>query len=138
VGDGANTSYAKLKPEKAERLIELAGSAEGIEHLSSPSLMLLEGQEGVIGIVGAGKPDAFALALAATVLDDGGAIELSMSFLHGEDGFEVPSLRMSADEAVLFSLAMAAPSAEKENGQEGPDARKSILVLIRIKVFPPT
>ena len=135
-GDGPNTSYAKLGPEKTERFIELTGSAEGIERLSSPSLMMLEGQEGIIGILGTGKPDALALALAATVLDGSEAIELSLSFLHGENGFEIPSLHVSASEAVLFRLSTAAPAQEKQNGQAEPDGQKIILVLLRTKVFP--
>lgn len=134
--DGPTTSYAKLGPEKTERFIELTGSAEGIERLSSPSLMMLEGQEGVIGIVGTKEPDALALALAATVLDDSEAIDLSLSFLHGENGFEIPSLRINADEAVLFKIATAAPAQEKQNAQAEPDGHGSILVLLRAKVFP--
>ncbi len=128
--DGVNTSYAKLGPQKTERFLGLTAGSEGIERLSSPSLMMLEGQEGMIGIVGTGKPDALALAFAATVLDDGGAIELSLSFLHGEDGFEVPNLRVGADEAVLFSLSTAAPA------QDEPEGITNILVLLRTKVFP--
>ncbi len=128
--DGPTTSYAKLGPEKTERLIALTAGSEGIERLSSPSLMMPEGQEGRIGIVGTGKPDALALALAATVLDDSNAIELSLSFLHGEDGFEIPSLRVSADEAVLFSLSTSAPA------QDEPGGLRNILVLLRVKVFP--
>ena len=134
--DGPTTSYAKLGPEKTERFLELTGSAQGIERLSSPSLMVLEGQEGIIGIVGTGEPDSLALALAATVLDDNEAIELSLSFLHGENGFEIPSLRINADEAVLFRLATAAPADAKQNGQAEPDGQKIILVLLRTKVFP--
>ena len=135
-GDGASTSYAKLGPEKAERFLELTGRVEGIERLSSPSLMMLEGQEGIIGILGTGKPDALALALAATVLDDSEAIQLSLSFLHGEDGFEIPSLHVSAGEAVLFRLSTAAPAQQKQNDQAQPDGQKIILVLLRTKVFP--
>ncbi len=128
--DSPTTSYAKLGPEMTERFIQMTGSVEDIKRLSSPSLMVLEGQEGMIGIVGTGKPDALALALAATVLDDGGAIELSLSFLHGEDGFEIPNLRVGTDEAVLFSLSAAAPA------QDEPEGLRNILVLLRAKVFP--
>jgi hypothetical protein len=134
--EGANTSYAKIEPQKTERLLTLTSSSEGIERLSSPSLMVLEGQEGIIGILGTGKPDALALALAATVLDDGGAIELSLSFLHGEDGFEIPGLRINADEAVLFSLSTAAPTQEKQNGEDEPEGLRNILVLLQTKIFP--
>ncbi len=128
--DGSNTSYARLGPQKTERLLAWTAGSEGIERLSSPSLMMPEGQEGRIGIVGTGKPNALALALAATVVDDSNAVELSLSFLHGEDGFEIPSLRVSADEAVLFSLSTAAPA------QDEPEGLRNILVLLRVKVFP--
>ena len=134
--DGPNTSYAKLGPEKTERFIELMGRAEGIERLSSPSLMILEGREGVMGIAGAGEPDAIALALVATVPDDGDSVDLSFSFLHGQSGFEIPSLRINTDEAVLFRLVTAGPTQNKQNDQDEPEGRKSILVLIRTKVFP--
>jgi hypothetical protein len=136
-GNGVNTSYAKLGPQKTERLLALMADSEGIKRLSSPSLMVLEGQQGMIGILEDGKPDALALAFVATVLDDG-VIELSLSFLHGEDGFEVPNLRVGADEAVLFSLSTAAPAQEKQNGQDEPAGITNILVLLRTKVFPPS
>ena len=132
-GSSPNTSYARLGPEKTERLIELMGKAEGIERLSSPSLMILEGQEGVMGIAGAGEPDATALALVATIPDDGENIDLSFSFLQGQSGFEIPSLRINTDEAVLFRLVTAGPTQDKQNA--GQD---SILVLVKAKVFSQT
>ena len=134
--DGANTSYAKLGPQKTERLLTFTADSEGIKRLSSPSLTVLEGQEGMIGIVGDGKPDALALAFVATVVDDSNTIELTLSFLHGEAGFEVPRLRVGADEAVLFSLLTTMPSEEQQNDQAGVEGPRMILVLLRTKVFP--
>ena len=134
--DGANTSYAKLGPQKTERLLTFTADSEGIKRLSSPSLMVLEGQEGMIGIVGDGKPDALALAFVGTVVDDSNTIELTLSFLHGEAGFEVPRLRVGANEAVLFSLLTTMPSEEQQNDQAGVEGPRMILVLLRTKVFP--
>ena len=131
-GSSPNTSYARLAPEKTERFIELTDKAEGIERMSSPSLMILEGQEGVMGIAGAGEPDATALALVATVPDDGDSIDLSFSFLQGRSGFEIPSLRINTDEAVLFQLI----TLDKGNSQDSPGGQGCILVLVKTKVFP--
>lgn len=133
-GGSPNTSYTKLGPEKTERFIELAGRAEGIRRLSSPNLMILEGQEGVMGIAGAGEPDATALALVATVPNDGNGIDLSFSFLQGESGFEIPKLRVNTDEAVLFRLV----TPDQKNSQDNSAGQGCILVLVKTKVFPPS
>ncbi len=137
-GNSPNTSYAKLGPEKTGRFIEWMGRAEGIERLSSPSLMILEGQEGVMGIAGAGEPDATALALVATVPNDGDSIDLSFSFLQGQNGFEIPSLRINTDETVLFRLVVKEPAQDKQNDQDASAGQDSILVLVKTKVFPPS
>jgi len=129
-----NTSYAKLAPEKTERFIEWMGKAEGIKRLSSPNLMILEGQEGVMGIAGAGEPDATALAMVATVPNDGNGIDLSFSFLQGESGFEIPKLRVNTDEAVLFRLVTPG----EKNSQENSAGQGCTLVLVKTKVFPPS
>lgn len=129
-----NTSYVKLGPEKTGRFIEWIDKAEGVNRLSSPSLMVLEGQEGVMGIAAEGEPDATALALVATISDDGNSIDLSFSFLQGESGFEIPSLRIGTDEAVLFRLV----TPDKQHNQDGSDRQDSILVLVKTKVFPPS
>jgi hypothetical protein len=134
-GNNPNTWYAKLDPGKTERFIELTNTAGGIKLQSSPSVMLLEGQEGTIGIIGGEKQDAIALALVGTVPDNSGRIELSVSFLHGERGFEIPNLEIGKDEAVLFRLAATDPTGEKD--RDNPDGEKSVLVLIRTKVFSP-
>ena len=133
-----NTSYAKLGSEKTARFIEWVGKTEGIERLSSPSLMILEGQEGVMGIAGAGEPDATALALVATVPDDGDSIDLSFSFLRGQSGFEIPRLRINTDEAVLFRLVTTGPAQDKKNDQDASAGQDSILVLVKTKVFSQT
>lgn len=130
----SNTSYAKLGPEKTERFVELAGKAEGIKCLLSPSLMILEGQEGIMGIAGAGDPDATALALVATIPNDGNSIDLSISFLQGESGFEIPKLRVNTDEAVLFRLV--AP--DEKSSQDNPAGQGCTLVLVKTKVFSQT
>jgi hypothetical protein len=131
-GNAANTWYAKLDPGRTDRFIGLIQSAAGFKLMSSPSLMVKEGQEGLIGIAGAGESDATALALVATVPDDGESIDLSFSFLQGDSGFEIPRLRINADEAVLFRLV----AADKQNDRNGSGGQDCTLVLVKTKVFP--
>lgn len=133
-GGNPDTSYAKLGPEKTGRFIEWVDKADGIERLSSPSLMVLEGQEGVMGIAGAGEPDATALALVATIPNDGNGIDLSFSFLQDESGFEIPKLRVNTDEAVLFRLV----TPDQKNSREDSAGHGCTLVLVKTKVFPPS
>jgi hypothetical protein len=133
-GNAANTWYAKLDPGRTERFIGLIQAVPGFKLLSLPSLMVKEGQEAIIGIAGAGEPDATALALVATVPDDDESIDLSFSFLQGQSGFEIPSLRIDTDDAVLFRLVTTG----KRNSQDGPGGQDCILVLVKTKVFPPS
>lgn len=137
-GNAPNTWYAKLDPGKTARFVELTQAAAGLKLISSPSLMVAEGQEGVIGIVAAEGQDAVALALVGTVLDDGDSIDLRFSFLHGRSGFEIPSLKINIDDAVLFRLVTTAPAQDKQNDQDGPGGQDTMLVLVRTKVFPQT
>jgi len=131
-GNNPNTWYVKLDPGRTERFIGLIEDAAGFKLMSSPSLMVKEGQEGLIGIAGAEGQDATALALVATVPDDGESIDLSFSFLQGDSGFEIPRLRINADEAVLFRLV----AADKQNDRNGPGGQDCTLVLVKTKVFP--
>lgn len=136
-GDYQNMSYARLDPDKAEHFIDFASGGDDLKLVSSPSLMLREGHEGTVGIFGGEEQDTIALALAATVLDDDGLIELSFSFLHGQSGFEMPSLEIQADEAVLFRLVRTAETADNSNDEDAPDSQNVVLVLIRIEVMSP-
>lgn len=137
-GNYPDMSYARLDPDKTERFIDFADAGDDLGLKSSSSLMLREGHEGTVGSFGAEDQDAVAVALAATVLDDGGLIELSFSFLRGQSGFEMPSLEIKADEAVLFRLLTTAETKDNENDEGDPDADNVIFVLIRIKVISPT
>jgi len=132
-----DVSYARLDPDKTEHFIDFVDAGDDLELKSSPSLMLREDQEGIIGSFGAEDQDAVAIALAATVLDDDGLIELSFSFLRGQSGFEMPSLEINADEAVLFRLLTTAETKDNENDEGDPDAENVIFVLIRIEVISP-
>ena len=136
VRSNPNTWYAKLDLDKAERFTEFAHTIDDPEHRSSPGLMLQEGKEGVIGICGGAE--VVALALVATVLDDSKGIELSFSFLHGQSGFEIPSLRVKIDEAVLFRLVTTAANKDRADDENNPDRENSIFVLIRTKLKSPT
>lgn len=133
----ANMWYARLDHIKTERFTNFASTCEDLQLKSSPRLMLLEGQEGAIGSLSAQDEDAVALALAATVLEDDEGIELSLSFLRGHSGFEMPSLRIGTDEAVLFRLVKTADTNESENDGSASDTEKVILVLLQIEVLPP-
>jgi len=130
-------SYARLDPDKTERFIDFALADDDLKLRSSPRLILQEGHEGTVGSFGAEDQDAVALALAATVLDDDGLIELSFSFLRGQSGFEMPSLEIKADEAVLFRLVGTAENEDNSNDEDAPDSDSVIFVLIRIEVIPP-
>lgn len=132
-GDYPEMSYARLDPDKAEHFTDFAGA----KPMSSARLMLREGHEGTVGSFNAEDQDAVALALAATVLDDGGLIELSFSFLRGQSGFEMPSLEMKADEAVLFRLVGAAETEDNSDSEDAPNSENVIFVLIRIEVISP-
>jgi hypothetical protein len=136
VGDYQDISYARLDPDKAEYFTDFAG-ANDLKLMSSFKLMLREDHEGTVGSFGAEGQDAVALALAATVLDDDGLVELSFSFLHGQSGFEMPSLEIEADEAVLFRLVGTAETEDNSNDKDAPDSDSVIFVLIRIEVIPP-
>lgn len=136
-GDYPDMSCARLDPDKAEHFTDFAGAGDDLKLMSSFKLMLREGHEGTIGSFGAEDQDAVALALAATVLDDEGFIELSFSFLHGQSGFEMPSLEIEADEAVLFRLAGTAETEDNSNDEDAPDSEGVIFVLIRIEVISP-
>lgn len=133
-GNNPNTWYAKLDPDKAERFTELAHITDELKLRSSPSLMLREGQEGIIG--SSGNED-IAFALVANVLEDNECVELSFSFLYGQSGFEVPNIRIKMDEAVLVRLVTTTVTEDKENDEDNPNRENSIFVLIRTKVLSP-
>ena len=135
-GNNQDAWYAELGPGKGARFIALAQSDAGMELISSPSLMVREGEEGVIGSVGTEGQDAVALSLVTTIPDDDDSINLSFSFLHGQNGFEVPSLRISIGDAVLFRLATAGFNQNDQNDQDRPEGQDDILVLVWAKVFP--
>lgn len=135
--DNANMWYASLDHTKTDRFTDFVSTCEDLQLRSSPRLMLLEGQEGTIGSFSAPDEDAVALALVATVLDDDEGIELSFCFLRGRSGFEVPSLRIEIDEAVLFRFAKTVDTNKSDN--DGPDsnAENVILVFVQIEVRSP-
>lgn len=134
-GDNSNTRYAKLDPDKTKSLIGLSTSAAGIKLTSSPGLMVREGEEGIIGITGSEKQDDVALALVATVPDNGESIDLSLSFLNGQSGFEIPSIRIDKDDVLLFRLVTTLPSPDEQNKQNGSDDQAYILVLVKVKIL---
>lgn len=136
VRSNPNTWYAKLDLDKAERFTEFAHTNDELKHQSSPSLLLQEGKEGVL-IVSNGA-EHVALALVATVLEDSKDIELSFSFLLNYSGFEIPSLRVRVDEAVLFRLVTTEANKDRANDENNPDRENRIFVLIRTKVKSPT
>jgi len=132
-GDNPDTWYVRLDPGRAVRFIDLTQAAASLKLVSSPGLMVKEGQEGIIGIAGAEDQDAVALALVATTPDDGDSMDLSLTFLHGQSGFEMPSLRINKDDALLFRLAETSPGQDKSSdGVQG-----DILVLVNTSIFPP-
>ena len=132
--NNANMWYAKLDPIKTEHFTDFASTCEDLQLKSSPRLMLLEGQEGTIGSLSAQDEDAVALALVATVLEDDEGIELSLSFLRGHSGFEMPSLRIEIDEAVLFRFVKTTDTKESENDGSDADTENVIYVLLQIEV----
>ena len=136
--NNANMWYARLDHIKTERFTDFASSCEDLQLKSSPRLMLLEGQKGTIGSLSAQDEDAVALALVATVLEDDEGIELSFSFLRGHSGFEMPSLRIEIDEAVLFRLVKTTDTKESENDGSDTDIENVIYVLLQIEVRSPT
>lgn len=129
-----NMWYARLDPIQTEHFTDFASTCEDLQLKSSPRLMLLEGQEGTIGSLSAQGEDAVALALVATVLEDDEGIELSLSFLRGHSGFEMPSLRIEIDEAVLFRLVKTTDTKESENEGSDADTENVIYILLQIKV----
>ncbi len=131
--NNSNTWYVRLDPVRAARFIDLTKLAAGLKLMSSPGLMVREGQEGIIGIIAAKGQDALALALVATIPDDGDSINLSLTFLHGRSGFEMPSLRINKDDALLFRLAEKSPGQNKS----GDGAQGDILVYVNTSVFLP-
>jgi hypothetical protein len=138
-GNDPNVCFVKLDPGRTERFVAcLTQTAAGLKIIASPGLMVKEGEQGVIAITGAQEQDAVALALAATVSDDGDSIDLSFSFLHGRNGFEVPSLRINADGAVLLRLVTAAPAQNEQRDQDSSDGQDTVLVLVQTKVLPQT
>jgi hypothetical protein len=136
VKNNGDALYAELDPDKAERFTGFAGAGDDLKLMSSPSLMLIEGEEGVIGVSGAEDQDVLALALVVTALDDSKHIELSLSFLQGQSGFEISSLRLKIDKAVLFRFVTTAET--EGNSKDGSDGEGSVFVLIRIEVISPT
>ncbi len=130
-GDYPDMSYARLDPDKAEHFADFADAGDNLKPMSSARLTLREGHEGTVGSSG-GEDDAVALALAATVLDDDGLIELSFSFVRGQSGFEMPNLEIRADEAVLFRLVTTAETEDNSNSEN------MIFVLVRIEVISPS
>lgn len=135
-GNYPNTWYASLDPGKTERFIEFTQATAGFKLTSSPSLMMLEGQAGIIGIVGAKEQDAVAFSLVATLPEGDDRIDLSFSFLQGETGFEVPSLRINTDDAVLFKVLMTGAARDKQNDQDNLKRQDIILVLVKTKIVP--
>ena len=136
-GNYPDMTYARLDLDKAEHFTDFAGAGDDLKLMSSLKLMLEEGHEGTIGSFGGEGQDVVALALAATVLDDDGLIELSFSFLHGQSGFEMPSLEIKADEAVLLRLVRTAETDDNSNDEDAPGSENVIFVLIRIEVITP-
>jgi hypothetical protein len=133
-GNDSNMWYAELDPDKTKSFISFTQTDTGIKLISSPGLMVKEGEEGIIGIHGTEGQDAVALALVATVPDDD-SINLSFSFLHGQNGFEVPILRIRTGDSVLFRLSTVKPAQDVQNEQNGPDSQADILVFFKAKVF---
>jgi len=136
-GNYPDMSYARLDPDKAEHFIDFACAGDDLKPMSSLKLMLEEGHVGTIGSFGGEGQDVVALALAATVMDDDGLIELSFSFLHGQSGFEMPSLEIETDEVVLLRLVGTAETEDNSNDEDAPDSENVIFVLIRIEVISP-
>ncbi|MBN2592699.1 MAG: hypothetical protein JXA81_04260 [Sedimentisphaerales bacterium] len=132
-----NTWYTKLTPGKTERFIGMTQAASGLNLISSPAIMVREGEEAIIGSIGTEGQDAVAMALLATIPDDDDSIDLSFSFLHGQNGFEVPSLRIDMDAAVLFRL-LTAFAQDVQNEQDRHDSRDYMLVLVKTKVLSQT
>lgn len=136
-GNYPGMSYARLDSDKAEHFIDYAGAGDDLKPMSSLKLMLEEGHVGTIGSFGGEGQDVVALALAATVMDEDGLIELSFSFLHGQSGFEMPSLEIETDEAVLLRLVGTAETGDNSNDEDAPGSENVIFVLIRIEVISP-
>lgn len=134
-GDDSNTWYVKLDSGKYERLIGLSTTATGIKLTSAPSLMVREGEEGIIGIASSEEQDDVALALVATVPDNGESIDLSLSFLNGQNGFEIPDIRIDKDDAILFRHVTTVSTSNEQDDFYGQDY---MLVAVKLKVFPKT
>lgn len=138
IGDDSNTWYVKLDSDKYDKLIGLSTTATGIKLTSAPSLMVREGEEGIIGITSSEEQDDVALALVATVPDNGKSINLSLSFLNGQNGFEIPGIRIDKDDAILFRLVTTASTSNGQNEQDDFYGQDYMLVLVKLKVFPQT
>ena len=130
-----NTWYAKLNSGKTERFVGLTKATSGLKLISSPAIMVREGEEGIIGVVGTEGQDAAALALVATVSDNGDTVDLSISFLHNQNGFEIPNLRINTDDAVLFRLVTEQSAQNQQKGRDRSDEHNDMLVMVQIKVF---
>lgn len=113
-------SYAVLDPEKTKRFNDFSQSAVGLKLFASPMLILRDDHEGALA------SEDFALAVAGTVLEDTGRIDLSFSFHDGQAGFKIPSITTEVDQAVLIRGA---------KGTEGSgEGTSDILVLIQVEV----
>jgi hypothetical protein len=134
-GNNSNTWYTRIDPDQTERFINLAQTADGLRLISAPSLMVAEGHEGIIGIDETEGQDAVALSLAAAIEEDSDSVDLSFCFLHGQDGFEIPSLRISTDDAVLFRLVTTESAQNEQDDQDRNNEQNDILVLVQVRVF---
>jgi len=105
------TYYATLSREPADRFED--GLTVG--PISSPRIIVSEGQEGMIGT------DVFALAWLPTLSSDGGRIASTFSFHDGENGFEVPNVSTEEGGVVLVQVRGIIPTGE------------DVLILLRVQ-----
>ena len=96
------TYYATLSQEQAGHL----ESALTVGPMASPRILVGEGNEGMIGT------DVFAMAWLPTISSDGREIESSFSFHDGQNGFEIPNVRIEEGGVILVRVKGMVPTGE--------------------------
>jgi len=96
------TYYAALGQEQVERV----EGALTVGPISSPSIVVLERHEGMIGT------QAFALAWRPTLSSDGQQIESRFAFHDGQNGFEIPNVSVEDGGVILVRVRGIMPTGE--------------------------
>lgn len=125
--------YARLDDVKTGHFNDFAGSCDDLQLRASPQLMIKEGQEGKVGILGDQDENAVALAFSATIMENNEIVRLSFSFLSGQSGFEIPNLLIKKSEAILFRYVKTADAQDRD-----AETENIVFVLVQIEARSPT